>query len=93
MLHDLVLYIHIQFLGTDRTSFAYGWVWNEYLSGHNAVIFLRVFTYVAVIISECTKIVIGLGTSNVPVPLVHFVHQNLWRSTIVKVNHSMWPTI
>ena len=45
--------------GADSTSFTYKWVQNEYPFGHNAVIFLPVFTALVVIIPGCTKIVIG----------------------------------
>ena len=60
--------IRLVILGADNTSFTYGEVHNGYPFGHNAIIFLPFSTYIAVIISRCTKIVIDLVASGVPTP-------------------------
>ena len=66
----------LRILGADSTSFTYGEVENGYPFGNNAVIFWPFSTYVAVIISGCTKIVIGLGTSVSPPPPITLGTQN-----------------
>ena len=55
-----------------------------YSGGHLLTITVILFRY--------TKIVLGLVTVGVPFPLVQVLYKILWRSTAVKVGHSVYPT-
>ena len=64
-------------MGADSTSFMCGWIHNGYPFGHDSVIFSPFSIYLAVIISVCTKIVIGSGKSGVAPSPITLVTQKL----------------
>ena len=61
-------YTILWILGSDSTSFAFGWVRNGYPFGDNAVLFWPFSTYIGVIISGCFKMLMGSVIANVPAP-------------------------
>ena len=66
---------------------------NGYLLGHNADILWSEYTYGSSNNFCMSKNRDTFGSEGVPVPLDHFSQKKLWRSTVVKFQHSVWPTI
>ena len=92
-LRILIIWIHVRILGTDSTSFTYGWVRNGFLFGRNADILWLEYTYGSSNNFCISKNRDTFGLEVVPVPLFSFSQKKLWRSTVVKFQHSVWPTI